>query len=94
MKKVKEIILWIMMIYLIVSALYVLFHINFFEEPEINGMGFSESNNVLRLFMGLTKTYSTYEGVGPIFLIEVIIKIVLAIFILRYLKNKERKDEK
>ena len=45
-------------------------------------MGFSESNNILRVFMGLPKTYSTYEGVAPIYLIFVAIRIILAVILL------------
>ena len=88
MKDFKRIIICILISYLIISSLYILFHINFFEEPEITGMGFSESNNVLRLFMGIPKTYSTYEGVSPLFLIEVIIKIIIAIVLVKHIKVK------
>jgi len=88
MKKVKKILIYVLIAYLIISALYILFHINFFEEPQVVGMGFSESKNILRLFMGLPKTFTTYEGVSPVFLIEVIIKISIAIFLIKYLKKK------
>ena len=91
MKDFKRIIICILISYLIISSLYILFHINFFEEPEITGMGFSESNNVLRLFMGIPKTYSTYEGVSPLFLIEVIIKIIIAIVLVKHIKVKKEK---
>lgn len=89
MKDFKRFIICILISYLIISALYILFHINFFEEPEITGPGFSESNNVLRLFMGIPKTYSTYEGVSPLFLIEVIIKIIIAIVLIKHIKVKK-----
>lgn len=88
MKKVKKILIYVIIAYLIISALYILFHINFFEEPQVVGMGFSKSKNILRLFMGLPKTYNTYKGVSPVFLIEVIIKISIAIFLIKYLKKK------
>lgn len=88
MKKVKKTLIYVIIAYLIISALYILFHINFFEEPQVVGMGFSGSKNKLRLFMGLPKTFSTYEGVSPVFLIEVIIKISIAIFLIKYLKKK------
>lgn len=87
MKKVINLLIVIVIIYLIISAVYVLFHINFDEEPEFVGMGFSESKNMLRLFMGLPETFTTYEGVSPIFLIEVIVKVVLAVFLIRFLKK-------
>ncbi len=91
MKDFKRIIICILISYLIISSLYILFHINFFEEPEITGMGFSESNNILRLFMGIPKTYSTYEGVSPLFLIEVIIKLIIAIVLVKHIKVKKEK---
>lgn len=56
-------------------------------EPEIVGVGYSDTNNKLRLFMGIPKTYSTYEGVSSIYLIEVIFKIILATILLVYLKK-------
>ena len=66
MKKLKSILITIIIAYLIISALYVFFHINFsgnHQSVGIVGMGFSPINNALRLFMGLPKTYTTYEGV-------------------------------
>ena len=69
-------------------------HIDFFEssEAEIVGMGFSESNNILRLFMGLPKTFTTDESVSPLFLLEVVIKIIIAVVLIIYLrKNNEEK---
>ena len=68
MKKLKKILISIFVAYLIISALYVLFHIDFFEHPEYVGMGFSSTNNILRLFMGVPKTYTTYREVSTIFL--------------------------
>ena len=88
MKKVIKILIFILVIYLIISALYVLLHIDFFEPPKYAGMGFSPTNNIWRLFMGLPKTYTTHGGVSPVFLIEVVIKIILAIILIRYLKKK------
>lgn len=85
--KIKNIVIIILIVYLIISSIYILFHINFDEEPKYVGPGFSNSNNILRLFMGLPKTCSTYEGVPPIFLIEVLIKIVLAGILIMYLKK-------
>jgi hypothetical protein len=76
-----------MIIYLFISAIYILLHIDFGTAPEIVGMGFSESNNILRVFMGLPRTYSTYEGVAPIYLISVAIRIILAVILLKLLKS-------
>ena len=89
MKKSKKILISIFIVYLLISALYVFFHIDFLEPPEYAGMGFSPTNNILHLFMGLPKTYTTYGGVSPIFLIEVVVKIILAIVLIRYLKKKK-----
>lgn len=92
MRKSKKIVIIVIVIYLIISALYVLFHIDFFEssETEIVGMGFSESNNICRLFMGLPRTVTTNESVSPLFLLEVVIKIIIAIGLIIYLrKNNE-----
>lgn len=89
-KKILNTSILFLIIYLFISAIYVLFHINFGTEPEVVGMGFSESSNFLRIFMGLPKTYTTYQGVQPIYLIQVIIKIILCIFLIKYLfKNKK-----
>lgn len=90
MKKLMKYLVVILIVYLIISAIYVLFHIDFFEKSEIVGMGFSESNNILRLFMGLPKTFTTYQNVSPVFLIEVIVKIILAIFLIIFLKKKSK----
>lgn len=90
MKKTMKCLVVILIVYLVISAIYVLFHIDFFEKPEVVGMGFSEANNTLRLFMGLPKTFTTYEGVSPVFLIEVIAKLILVIFLIRFLKKKSK----
>lgn len=96
MRKSKKIVIIVIVIYLIISALYVLFHIDFFESSaaEIGGMGFSESNNILRLFMGLPRTFTTNKSVSPLFLLEVVIKIIIAIGLIIYLrKNNKEKNQ-
>lgn len=80
--KLKKILIILIIIYLFISSLYILFHIDFNEAPEIVGMGFSESNNIIRIFMGLPKTLSTYRGVPPIYLISVAIRLIIAIVII------------
>ena len=50
-------------------------------------MVFSESNNLIRNIMGIPKTYTTYEGVSPWFLLEVIIKVIIAIILIMDLKR-------
>ena len=41
--------------------------------------------------MGLPSTYSTYEGISPIFLIESIIKIIIAIILITYYLKRRKK---
>lgn len=92
-KKLFKLFTMLIVIYLFISAIYVLIHINFGTPPEIVGMGFSESRNILRNFMGLPKTLTTYEGVPPIYLIQVIVKVSIGIILLNLLyKDKERKN--
>ena len=87
MKIAKKILLIILILYLFISSIYILVHINFGNEPEIAGMGFSESNNLIRIIMGIPKTYTTYEGVSTWFLLEVIIKVIIAIILIKVLKK-------
>lgn len=87
MKKIKHILIVLIIIYLFVSSIYILSHIDFYNPPETVGMGFSSSNNLIRIFMGLSATVSTYQGVSPWFLIEVIIKIIIAIVLIIYEKK-------
>lgn len=87
MKNVKKAGLIVFITYLIISSFYILLHINFCNEPEIVGMGYSETTNVIRMLMGLPKTYSTYTGVSPLFLIEIFIKLVITIVLIKILKD-------
>lgn len=90
-KKLLKLLTMLIIIYIFISAIYVLRHIDFGTPPEIVGMGFSESRNTMRMFMGLPKTYTTYEGVPPIYLIQVIIKIFIGVILSIVLfKNKEK----
>lgn len=86
-KNILKIVIIFLIIYLLISSLYILVHINFGNAPETVGMGFSESDNKVRIFMGLPKTYSTYKGVEPIYLISVLIRIVLAVIL--FIVNKK-----
>lgn len=92
-KNILKIVIIFLIMYLFISSLYILVHIDFGNAPKTVGMGFSESNNKLRIFMGLPKTYSTYKGVEPIYLISVFIRIILAI-ILFIINNKFSKKDK
>lgn len=82
LRNILKMFIILIIIYLFISSLYILVHINFEEAPQIVGMGFSESNNMVRLFMGLPKTYSTYQGVSPIYLISVAIRLIVAIVLI------------
>ena len=72
----------LIIIYLFISSLYILVHIDFEKAPQTVGMGFSESNNIVRILMGLPKTYSTYQGVSPMYLISVVIRLIVAIVLI------------
>lgn len=92
-KKLLRLLAILMIIYLFVSAIYIFIHINFDDSPQTVGMGFSESTNILRIFMGLPKTFTTYEGVSPIYLIQVVVRILLGVILSIVLyKNKEQKN--
>lgn len=82
LKSILKIFIILIIIYLCISSLYILVHIDFEKTPQTVGMGFSESNNMARLFMGLPKTYSTYQGVSPIYLISVVIRFIVAIVLI------------
>lgn len=91
-KKILNLSILFIILYLVISGIYILIHINFGDSPEIVGMGFSESDNVIRTLMGIPKTYTTYQGISPIYLLEVVIKFalgtVLIVYLYRKLKNK------
>lgn len=96
--KILKFIVYLILIYLFISAIYVLLHIDFGTPSLIQGDGFSERNNMIRIFMGLPKTFTTYEGVPPIFLIQVLVKlvfgIILLIFVNKKIKNNNREEIK
>ena len=94
-KNILKIIIPVLIIYLLISAIYIAIHVNFGTEPTTVGMGFSSSTNLLRIFMGLPRTNSTYEGVSPIYLIQSVIKIIIAIaFLIFYSKINEKIKKK
>ena len=88
-KKLLKLMTTLLIIYLFVSAIYVLLHIDFGTPPEIAGMGFGESRNTLRIVMGLPKTLNTYQGVSPIYLIQVIVKVCMGIIFSVFLYKKK-----
>lgn len=89
LKMILKIIIPIIIIYLFISAIYIAIHINFGAEPFTVGEGYDPRTNLLRIFMGLPPTYSTYEGVSPIYLIQSVIKIIIAIALIFYSKKNE-----
>ncbi len=86
-KNILKIVIILLIIYLFISSFYILVHIDFENAPETVGMGFSESNNKLRFFLGLPPTHSTYGGVEPIYLIFVVVRILLAVIL--FIVNKK-----
>lgn len=92
-KKLLKLLAILIILYLFISAIYVLIYVDFETPPYIVGPGFSESKNILRIFMGLPPTFTTYEGVPPIYLIQVIVKITTGtILSIVLFKNKEHKN--
>lgn len=94
MKKTKKILIISIIIYLIISSLYIFLHIDFDTSSKSTLVlpGFKATTNILRLFMGLPCTFSTNQGISPVFLLEVVIKIIIAIILVVYLiKNNKQK---
>ncbi len=77
-------------IYLLFSALYIFMHINFGERPDVVGMGFNPSQNVIRILLGVPPTYTTYDGVSPFHLIRVVLRAIIAV-VLIVLSFKKKK---
>lgn len=94
LKKILKIIIPLIVVYLFISAIYIAVHINFGTEPIVAGMGFSNSTNLLRTFLGLPKTCTTYEGVSPIYLIKVVIEIIIEIVLLIFYSKINEKLKK
>ena len=87
-------------IYLLVSSMYIGACINF--ETPIYYEGDEETIiffNIFRNAMGVPKVYNGYKGVSSEFLIQIIIKLIIAIILIVYLiknriKNKQTKQKK
>ena len=94
LKRILKIIIPILVIYLLISAIYIAIHVNFGTEPTTVGMGFSSNTNLLRTFIGLPRTNSTYEGISPIYLIQSAIKIIIAIALLIFYSKINEKIKK
>ena len=94
LKRILKIIIPILVIYLLISAIYIAIHVDFGTAPYMVGMGFSSRTNLLRIFMGLPPTNNTYEGVSPIYLIQSAIKIIIAIALLIFYSKINEKIKK
>lgn len=95
MRIVKLIFIILVIIYLIASSIYIINKIDYNRNPfEAVGMGFSSSDNILRLFMGIPRTTTTYGGVSPSFWIEVIIKLFFAVLLMIYAIKLFKKHNK
>lgn len=96
MKKfIKNFLIILILIYLIISSLYILSHVNFNEPPMVVGMGFSSKTNIIRNFFGLPSTYSTYNGVSPHYLWHVLFRVLLIIIFSKILlKNNKNNNKK
>lgn len=93
MKKfIKNFLIILILIYLFISSLYILSHIDFNEPPVIVGMGFSSKDNIIRNFFGLPSTYTTYQGVSPHYLWHVLFRVLLIIILLKMLFKNNKKD--
>lgn len=84
-KSIRKLIVFII-IYLIISSMYIAVHIDF-KEP-IYYENYEQTSifyNAVRLIMGIPPVIKGYEGVVPEFLIEIVIKVVVAIILSIYL---------
>lgn len=100
MSNITKKLIKILIIYLIISSMYIVVRISYEEPIFYENLLFEETNvihNIIRIIMGIppvTKGYGEY--VSPKFMIEVIIKIIIALILLIYLlydkvKNKNNK---
>lgn len=102
MKKSTRKLIISVIIYLIISSMYIGVRIDF-KEP-IYYENYTETSifhNLIRLIMGIPAVVNGYEGVSPKYLSEIVIKIIIAIILSIYLiinnfkyKNKKLEIEK
>lgn len=94
MKKSTRKLIIFVIIYLIISSMYIVVHIDF-KQP-IYYENYTETSifyNAVRIIMGIPPVVKGYEGVSPKFFAEIVIKILIAISLLLYItidyyKNK------
>lgn len=95
MKRKTIKIIKLIIIYLIVSSMYIGACINF--ETPIYYEGYEETSifyNIFRFIMGVPKVYRGYKGVSPKFLIEIIVKLIIAIILIVYLIKNHMENKK
>lgn len=102
MKKGTRKIFIIVIVYLVISSMYIGVCIDS-KDPIIYENLIYESyevENVIRFIMGLPEIYAGYKGVPPSYIIQIIIKVVIALILIiylffddiRYKKNLKVKD--
>lgn len=94
-KSTKKLIIFVI-IYLIISSMYIGVHIDFKQQIYYeNCTETSIFHNAVRIIMGIPPVVKGYEGISPNFFAEIVIKIIIAIGLLIYLiidyhKNKNK----
>ena len=100
MKDTAKKLIKFIIIYLITSAMYIGVCITFETPKYYEGSEVSAFYNIFRIIMGVPKVDYGYKGgISPKFLIEIIIKLILAVILSVYLiidsiKNKKTKITK
>ena len=96
-KKIKNILKFvvpIIIVYLIISSIYIFAHIGIGTAQSLECKEINRVTNVLRVFMGLPSTQSAYMGVGQTYLIQVAIKIVIAVVLLIFYPKVSEKNNR
>ena len=86
MRKTERSLIIFVIIYLIMSSMYIGVCVNFEKHRYFEG--YTETSpllNTFRLIMGVPKVVKGYEGVAPKYLLEVLIKVIIAIILSIYL---------
>ena len=85
-----------LIIYLIISSMYIGVRISFEEPVFYENLVFEETSvihNTIRIIMGIPPVIKGYgEYVSPKFIVEIIIKIIIAIILSIYLLIDKRKN--
>lgn len=87
----------ILIVYLIISSMYIVVRISYEEPVFYENLLFEETSvihNIIRVIMGIPPVSKGYgECASPKFMIEVIIKIIIAIILLIYLLYDKAKNK-